>query len=616
MDFVPPALATRVLEVPDGADWLHEPKLDGYRMQCHVSGKRAVLFSRNGLDWSARFPNVIAAAISVVNGGRAVLDGEILVPTTNGASPFQALQAALRSGEVNNAVYWVFDLLCHGRRDLRSLSLDERRAGLAQLLRGKSKFSPIQLTHALTGAPAELLAAACKRGDEGIISKRRSARYPIGRSREWLKIKCGERDELVIIGFSPPAGAREHFGALLLATRTARGSPLLYAGRVGSGFSGATLATLRTRLERIERDNAPCPVPRALTNGVRWVEPVLVAEVAFAEWTADRLLRQATFLGLREDKEAFDVRKESAVDAASADRTVQGITISHADRVVFDGVGITKHDLALYYEAVAPLMLPHIASRPLSTLRCPDGPQATCFFQKHWKATRTSAVRTMSLTEGDGSSDEYAIAGTAADLIRLVQMNVIEIHPWASKRRTLESPDRLILDLDPGPGVAWPDVRDAAMQVRALLDSAGLRSWVKLSGGKGVHVTVPLDRTLSWDQFSAFARLVAGRLAADLPRTFIDKAAKDARKNRIFIDWLRNARGATAAAPWSVRARANAPVAATLDWNELGFIDGADVFTVPVAMSYLALSPADVWEGMLSVKQRVTAGLVAKLAPT
>ncbi len=290
------------------------------------------------------------------------------------------------------------------------------------------------------------------------------------------------------------------------------------------------------------------------------------------------------------------------------------MTISHGDRIVFAKVDVTKRDLALYYEAAAPLMLPHIKSRPLSTLRCPDGPTAQCFFQKHWSTSNAPHVKVTPVREADGGTESYAVADSAADLIRLVQMNVIEIHPWASSARTLESPDRLILDLDPGPGISWTNLRESAVHVRDTLSAVGLRSWVKLSGGKGVHVVLPLERRLSWEQFPDFARLLASRLVADSSGTFVDKASVALRKKRIFIDWLRNSRGATAVAPWSVRARDGAPVATPLDWDDLARIDGASVMTVPVVMDYLAARPDDPWAELLTEKQRVSDKVLSSLS--
>ncbi len=604
-----PALATRVDVVPTGREWLHEPKIDGYRIQCHVLGRSATLLSRNGLDYTHKFPGVAAAAVALLGGRRAVLDGEVVVPAAKGQSPFQSLQAALRAGVVHTAIFWAFDLLVDGRTSLQAMPLDERRARLQTLIGKTSRTSVVRMTPTLKGAPASLLAAACARGEEGIISKRRAAAYHAGRTRDWLKIKCGERDELVIIGYTEPEGSRTHFGALLLASRADPRAPLRYAGRVGTGFSDEVLADLFRRFRAIARLTPSVEVPRTATRGVHWVEPTLVADVAFAEWTADHLLRHATFQGIRDDKESREVRKETSDGVA-------GVSISHGERVVYPEIKLTKRGLAEYYEAVAPLMLPHVTARPLSTVRCPDGPQKACFFQKHWKATRGAPVRTVAIDEADGEGGDYAVAQTASDLVALVQWNVIEFHTWGSRTDALESPDRLILDLDPGPGVGWTALREAAVMVHDLLADVGLQSWVKLSGGKGVHVTVPLDRRLTWSQLSDLSKLIAGRLVHDHPTTFVDVAAKAKRPRRIFVDWMRNSRGATAAAPWSVRARKNAPVAVPIDWADLDAIDGPAVMTVPVVREFLASRPLDPWRTLLTTRQRMTARVLDALAPS
>ncbi len=334
-----------------------------------------------------------------------------------------------------------------------------------------------------------------------------------------------------------------------------------------------------------------------------------MADVAFAEWTVDRLLRQATFQGIRDDKESREVREETS-DA------VAGVRISHGERVVYPEVKLTKRGLAEYYEAVAPLMLPHVAARPLSTVRCPDGPQKACFFQKHWKATRGAAVRTVPIDEADGEGGDYAVAQTAADLVALVQWNVIEFHTWGSRTDALESPDRMVLDLDPGPGVGWKTLRQATVAVHDLLADAGLQSWVKLSGGKGVHITIPFDRRLTWQQLSDLSKLIAGRLVHDHPGTFVDVAAKAKRQRRIFVDWMRNSRGATAAAPWSVRARKQAPVAVPISWADLDAVDGPAVMTVPVVREFLASRPQDPWQSMLATRQRFTARVLDALTPS
>jgi len=413
---LPPALATRVDSVPTGRDWMHEPKIDGYRIQCHVHGDSAVLFSRKGLDWTTRFPGVADAATTLLRGGEAVLDGEIVVPVEDGQSPFQSLQAALREGPVHDAIYWVFDLLAEARSDLRNLPLHERRARLAALVGRPAKRAVIRMTPALTDRPESLLAKACQRGEEGVISKRVDAKYHAGRSRDWLKIKCGERDELVVIGFTEPEGSREHFGALLLASRSAAGAPLRYAGRVGSGFTDATLKVLHDALRTIERVTPCVAVPAPVARRAHWVEPRIVADVAFTEWTTDHRLRQATFLGIREDKEVSDVRKETA-------DMVAGIRISHGDRIVYPELKLTKRQLAEYVERATPLMLPHVADRPLSTMRCPDGAHGECFFQKHWPAARNMSVRTIRLAEARAKESDYAVAHDAGDLVALVGLD-------------------------------------------------------------------------------------------------------------------------------------------------------------------------------------------------
>ena len=635
-----PALATRVDVVPISDEWQHEPKIDGYRIQCHVQGRAATLLSRNGLDYSNKFSVVADAATALLGGRRVILDGEVVVPAADGRSPFQSLQVALRSGTVRTAVFWVFDLLVDGRTDLRTRPLDERRRRLAARIGQAGNDAVIRMIPTLVGLPETLLQAACARGEEGIISKRRDAPYLAGRSRGWLKIKCTQRDEFVIVGYTDPEGSRTHFGALLLASRATQGSVLRYAGRVGSGFTDRVLTDLHRRLRTLERPTPVVEVPRALTRGVHWVEPALVADVAFAEWTIDRVLRHATFQGLRDDKETTDVKREAVsrtatVTAATRQRakhamppartvttakygtrdTIAGVQVSHADRVIYPELGLTKGDLAEYYEAVAPLMLPHVAGRPLSTVRCPDGPQQSCFFQKHWKRTRGAAVRTVAIDEHDGKGGDYAIAMTAHDLVALVQWNVIELHTWESRSDVLEAPDRLILDLDPGPGVGWKTVCDGAMCVRALLDDASLQSWIKLTGGKGVHITIPLDRRITWQQLSGLARLIAGRLVHDHPTMFVDVAAKERRNRRIFVDWMRNSRGATAVAPWSVRARAGAPVAVPIGWADLERIKGPDVMSVPVVRKFLESRPPDPWRDMLTTRQRLTAKVLDALAP-
>ena len=614
---ITPELATRVATVPTGADWLHESKLDGYRVQCHVTAGRCVLLTRNGLDWTDRFPAIQKDALAVAGTRDMILDGEVVVRGTRTLSAFQALQRAVTERATDRARYWVFDLLAYDGTDLRSLPLDTRRAALRDVLAHAAHQRHLRLTQERRGSPTQLMAAARKRGDEGIISKRRSAPYRAGRTLDWLKIKHAQQDEFVVIGYTAPQGVREHFGALLVATRPAGGTALQYAGRVGSGFDAAILRALVDRLQ--PRASAPAQLTSKATlpRDVQWVKPALVISARFAEWTADGLLRQATFDGIREDKAMREITRERVQPTDQP--TVPAVTtptsgthdgISHADRVVYADGAVTKGDIADYIDAVAPLMLPHIAGRPLSLLRCPSGAAGHCFFQKHWSPAAGAGVVTRDVKESDGSTDAYAVAQSAADLRALVQANVLEMHVWGSSFPAIERPDRIIFDLDPGPRVSWMAVCDAARLVRDMLTGAGLTSWVKLSGGKGLHVTVPVSGALTWDQATMFSKLVATRIAADAPKHFTSKMAKSGRTGRIFIDWMRNTRGATAIAPWSLRARAGAPIAMPLTWAELDDVTRGDLMTITDVIHYLRSLPTDPWHDLLACRQRLSAAAV------
>lgn len=603
---MPPALATRVDAVPVGAGWLHEPKFDGYRLQCHVEDGLVSALTRSGLDWGERFPDICSAVKRLAGKRHLVLDGEVVMPARDDRSPFQTLQTAVRDGNTERAIYWVFDLLVYDRLDLRSLSLTVRRDSLHKLLRAPGVSRRIRLTPELRGAPAGLLAQAHRKNSEGVISKRRDGAYPSGRSNDWLKAKVSHSDEFVVVGFTAPNGARESLGALLLATRE-HGTGLRYAGRVGSGMTAAELVSLARQLSPSSTPSVAVPSEQLRGVAVTWVEPALVVSVGFAEWTNDGLLRQATLLGVREDKVPVSVRRERA-------EVMQSVSISHGERVVYPEIGLTKADIAAYYGIVAPLLIPHIEERPLSLMRCPDGAHGACFFQKHWSLRRGEHVTTRAVIESDGESEDYAFVSTASELLALVQMNVIEIHPWGSRLKSLERPDMLILDLDPGPGVSWNAVRDAAFEVRRLLEFIGLTGWLKLSGGKGLHIGIPIERRLTWDQASQFCRLLAERMAADHPKSFVVKSTKSIRTGRIFIDWMRNSRGATAVAPWSMRARPGAPISMPIEWEDLAFIARGDDMTVPTVIDYLRSRPADPWHKALSTRQRVSAEMVGRLS--
>ena len=608
---IPPQLATRVSAVPSGADWIHESKLDGYRIQCHVARGQCVLLTRNGLDWTDRFPAIRRDAITLAGARDIILDGEVVIRGTATHSAFQSLQRAVTERATDRAVYWAFDLLSYDGLDLRPLPLADRRAALRNVLVHGAAQSHLKMTLERRGSLAQLVAAARTRGDEGIISKRRNAPYRSGRTLDWVKIKHGMQDEFVVIGYTAPQGSRAHFGALLVATRAAGDDALRYAGRVGSGFDATTLRALLARLRPRASAPAHLATQAALPHGVQWVKPALVISAKFAEWTADGLLRQATFVGVREDKAMHEVSREAI--RASAPTAGALVGISHVERVVYAEGAVTKGDVATYYEAVAPLMLPHIAGRPLSLLRCPSGAARHCFFQKHWTDATGDGMTTRSVAESDGSTDAYAVAMSAGDLHALVQANVLEMHVWGSKFPSIDKPDRIIFDLDPDPRVPWLAVCDAARRVRDVLFGAGLQSWVKLSGGKGLHVTVPVSGPTTWEQAAMFSKLIATQIAADAPDAFTTTMAKRARTGRIFIDWMRNARGATAIAPWSLRARTGAPVAMPLLWPELDDVPRGDLMTIRDVIPYLSSLPPDPWKDLLSCKQRVTTSMVRTL---
>lgn len=606
--FIPPQLATLVDAPPRGDEWLHEVKFDGYRMECIKEDGRVRLLSRRGNDWTARFPAIVAAALRL-KPRRVILDGEAVALLPDGRSSFQALQQVLHTDPPGATVYYAFDLLRLEGEDLRRLPLEERKARLARLL-GPSRrrgAGALRYSEHTTGNVEAALARACRKGLEGLIVKRRDLPYESGRTRSWLKIKCQNRQELVVIGFTEPRGRRSGIGALILGLRDEDGV-LRYAGRVGTGMDDAMLASLRKQLEPLRRTSSPAErgVPRAQT-GLSWVEPKLVAEVSFTEWTGDGLLRHPTFEGLREDKSPREVRREEPMQVA-------GIALSNADRVLYPEQGLTKLDLAAYYEAISPWMLPHVAGRPLSLVRCPGGRAKACFYQKHWSGHLPEALGTVDIKESSGATGVYSVVRDAAGLVSLVQFGVLEVHTWGARADQVESPDRIIFDLDPGPGVSWARVRAGAERLRDLLSEVGLESWLKTTGGKGLHVALPIARRSSWAEVSAFARAVAERLVADQPERYLSRASKAARAGKIFVDWLRNTRGATAIAPWSTRAREGAPVSAPIPWKDLATLKGADQYTVENTHALVQRLTRDPWGEMVRSKQRLTATMVKKIA--
>lgn len=596
--FVPPALATLRAAAPTGSRWLHEIKFDGYRLQAHISGGRARLLTRSGLDWTEKFGEALPKALADLPAKTAIIDGELVVEASGGASDFSALQADLSEGRSDRFRYYAFDLIYLDGHDLRGAALVDRKDALKALVDGAGPALAFSEHFEIEGEI--ILRHACRLSLEGVVSKLRAGKYPSGRSKDWIKSKCSDRQEFVVAGYVPSTTSTKAIGSLVLGYHGKDG--LVHAGRVGTGFSREMAEDLYRRLERLRRDDSPfaAPLDAESRRGVRYVEPQLVAEVEFRSWTADRLLRHASFRGLREDKPAEEIVREdvAAEPTGKAGNTATPrprVKLTHPDRVYWKDAGVTKEGLADYYTQVWRFMAPFVVSRPLALLRCPSGADAQCFFQKHaWKGHHKAIL---TFDDPNDSSDEPILAIDGIDgLIGLVQAAVLEIHPWQATADDLERPDQIVMDLDPGDGVEWQQVIDAAREIRTRLADAGLESFVKTSGGKGLHVVAPLKPTAGWEEVKTFTRKLAESMAADSPDDFVATITKSKRKGKILVDYLRNQRGATAVAPYSTRARAGAPVAMPLAWDELSPAIGPAYFTVANAVTRLANLKSDPWE--------------------
>lgn len=628
-----PQLPTLVERAPAGDDWLHEIKLDGYRLLAFVQGGKARLVTRRGQDWTARFRPLADALVAAVSAGEAVLDGEAVALQPDGTTSFAALQQALSDKRPERLHLYLFDLLHLDGWDLRESPLAERKALLRRLL-PPAVEGVVRYSGHVEGQGEAFHRQACRHRLEGVVSKRADARYRPGRNRDWLKTKCQERQELVIGGFTEPSGSRQGLGSLVLGVF--EGGRLVYAGRCGTGFTAEVLADLRARLDRLERKTPPFAdrPTGADARGVHWVTPKLVCEVEFTEWTADGRLRHPSFQGLREDKDPEEVTRErprpapaggdEPVGAAVVEKAggrggrrdarkpggmaeVAGVPLSSPDRVLYEGMGLTKLDLARYYERVAEPMLPHVADRPLSLVRCPQGRSGECFFQKHVGDTFPEAVGRVEIREKEGEESKlYGTVSSVEGLVALVQMGVLEIHIWGSRTDRLERPDRVVFDLDPDAGLAWERVLEATFALRARLAELGLESFVKTTGGKGLHVVLPLTRRHGWEEVKEFSRAVAADMVRREPGKYTDNVRKARRKGRIFIDYLRNGRGATFIAPFSTRAREGAPVSVPIAWKEVAPDLRSDQWSAATLPGRLSRLRKDPWEGIDQVRQSIT----------
>ena len=597
--FLEPSLATLADKAPVGDEWIHEIKFDGYRLQGRIDGKSIKLLTRRGLDWTAKF-EPIAAALRDLKLGSALVDGELVVEDEAGVSSFVGLQADLKAGRTDRMVFYAFDLLYLDGYDLTKTPLAERKTLLAGLLDDAPADARVRFSAHVERDGDVMVRHACRLGLEGIVSKRKDKPYGAGRGTHWLKTKCSQRQEFVIAGYVPSTTSSKAIGSLVLGVH--EGRRLVHVGRVGTGFTGALAASLWAELEPLRRTEPPFAerLPREAAQGVRFVEPKLVAEVELRGWTADGLLRHASFKGLREDKDAADVVREAPPSAAPAALRTAGtdFRLTHPDRVFWPDVGLTKQGLAEFYAEIADHILPHIVNRPLALVRCPSGVSSDCFFQKHaWngmgKAVRRKAV----------AGDEVLFIQDLDGLVGLVQAGVLEIHPWGSTIGAVEKPDRITMDLDPAEDVSWISLIEAAVEVRERLDAVGLESFVKTTGGKGLHVVVPLKPKAGWNEVKAFAQDLAESMAKDRPDRFVATMSKQVRRGRIFVDYLRNGRGATAVAAYSTRARPGAHVSTPLAWEELSPSIRPNHFSVDNLPRRLDHLQADPWPNFASIDQ-------------
>lgn len=574
-EFRRPQLATLVDEAPEGDGWIHETKFDGYRCLAALGKGGTRLYTRSGKDWSDRFA-ALEGAFAPLPCECALIDGEVMARSVSG-SAFSSLQRALSNGDA--LVFYAFDLLERDGDDMTDLPQIERREELIALLSGVPKSGPLRISEHVRGHGPDAFEKACEAGAEGIISKRADATYRGTRTKNWRKVKCTRRQELVIGGFSPSDKDRP-FASLLLGAWE-RGK-LRYRGRVGTGFDSDAFEALEKAFT--PRKTSPfAQVPRSVAKDAHWLRPDLVAEVVFTEFTDDGHIRHASYLGLRDDKKAKDVTMEKPHN----DTNIAGVNISSPEREVFPDAGCTKRDIACHYDRLGKRMIEASGHRPLSLLRCPEGISGNCFFQKHPGKGWPEALQHIDIKEKDGEMAEYLYATRPQALVAAAQMGVIEFHIWGARVDRLERPDRMVFDLDPDEGLDWQDVQGAAFDLRDRLDDLGLASVPVVTGGKGVHVCLQLRRSHDWEAVRNFAKTVAHVMAETEPDRYTATMSKAKRKGRIFIDWLRNERGQTAIAPYSLRARPGAPVAMPVSWDELQRLDTPNGFTISDARERL-----------------------------
>ena len=610
-----PQLATLVQSVPDHPlEWIFEVKLDGYRLLTRVQGEVITLLTRNAHDWTSKLAS-LQQAIASLKLPSGWYDGEIVLPNKQGVPDFGALQSSFESRRTDDIVLYLFDLpFCDGY-DLRACPLEARRAALKRVLE-TADSDRVRFSDEFNADPRSLIASACKLGLEGLIAKRRDSPYSSGRAASWVKLKCQQRQEFVIGGFTKPQGARPGFGALLLGVYDANGS-LQHTGNVGSGFNEKTLTDIKKKLDAITQATSPFAESAPIEGRPHWVKPMLVAEVSFGEWTSAGRIRHGVFHGLRMDKEAKLIVREHAtqitatVMAHSAEKQALALPaklrVTHPERIIDASTKITKLDLVRYYALVGDLMMAHLKGRPASLVRAPNGVSGELFFQKH--LDNTSLVGIKAIDAGpDGEAAALLQVVNKQGLLSAAQWNMVEIHTVNASRSSLARPDRMVFDLDPGEGVSWRQVQDAAQLVHAFLEQLGLQAFLKTSGGKGLHIVVPLRRLHGWEAVKGFSQAIVSHLASTIPQRFVAKSGPKNRIGKIFVDYLRNGPAATTVCAWSARARPGVGISVPVDWGELDSLRGADQWNVRTVHQRLDQGNAP-WSGYEAAAQSLTAAM-------
>ena len=610
-----PQLATLLESAPQQGDWLYELKFDGYRLMTRLDGGKVRCFTRNGHDWTAKMP-ALEKSLTALGLDGCWLDGEIVVPDADGVPDFQLLQGAFEARGRHFAatvaatsasapiVYYVFDMPFYAGHDLRDVPLVERRALLQRVLQAQQADN-IRFSETFDAPSKDLVLSACKLGFEGLIGKRADAPYQSRRSPDWIKLKCGQRQEFVICGYTDPKGSRTGLGALLLGVHDEQGA-LQYAGNVGSGFNEKTLLELTSQLKKLVTQAHPFAGQVAIAGKPHWVKPQLLAEVSFAEWTGSGRIRHGVFRGLRKDKQPLAITREKAVKAvavkpspstaktaltkkpSTATTLPKSLRVTHGERVIDTASGLTKLDIVQHYASVAALMLPHLKSRPVSLVRAPSGTGGELFFQKHLKAEELPGVNLLDPALDPDHASLLEIR-TIGGLLSAAQMNTLEFHTWNALATSIHKPDRMTFDLDPGDGVSWPQMQQAALLVRTLVEELGLTPFLKTSGGKGVHVVIPLKKLHDWDTVKGFSQAVVQHLARTLPQLFVAKSGPKNRVGKIFVDYLRNGFGATTVSAWSARARPGMGVSVPVAWDELAGLKSSAQWTVQNIADRLAV---------------------------